>query len=189
MECSTTKAPLERPFCCCFVHPHHSWSNRDHSLHTPQPNEASFPRMGVDPWSSFIVQDHLFEHLCPSPTVPWFPGDNRRPLMTRCQPCSSHSGHWLVHTWRTLEELSISPLRMSPFRIFEFLANLDQLSTWGPPGFGLWVMHVHYLSGDCCYQNSGFPYLLFLCRHHCWVMHPQPYHLLGVLSSWSLYLF
>jgi hypothetical protein len=36
------------------------------------------------------------------------------------------------------------------------LANLGQLSTWGPPGFGLWLMYVHYLSWECCYQNSVF---------------------------------
>jgi hypothetical protein len=35
MECSITKAPLEGPFCCCFVHPHHSSSNRDCSVDPP----------------------------------------------------------------------------------------------------------------------------------------------------------
>jgi hypothetical protein len=69
------------------------------------------------------------------------------------------------------------------------LANLGQLSSWGPPGFGLWFMYAYYLSRECCYQNSGFPYLLLLCKHHCWLMHPQPYHLLSVLSWWSVYLF
>jgi hypothetical protein len=61
-------------------------------------------------------------------------------------------------------------------------ANLGQLSTWELPGFGLGLMYAHYLSRECCYQNSGFPYLLFLYRHRCWVMHPQPHHLLSVLS-------
>jgi hypothetical protein len=37
------------------------------------------------------------------------------------------------------------------------LANFGQLSAWRPPGFGLLLMHTHYLSGECCYQNSGFP--------------------------------
>jgi hypothetical protein len=67
------------------------------------------------------------------------------------------------------------------------LANLGQLSTCGPPGLRLWLMYAHYLSKKCCYQNSGFPYLLFLCRHSCWVMHPQPHHLLSVLSWWYIY--
>jgi hypothetical protein len=124
--------------------------------------------MGTHPWPRLTMQDHPSECLHPSPTAPL---DNRRPWTTKCQPYSSHLGSWLTYTWQKLEELPI-------------LANLSQLFTWGPPGFGLWFMYVHYLSRECCYQNPGFPYLLFLCRHHCWVMHPQPYRLLSVFSWW-----
>jgi hypothetical protein len=73
--------------------------------------------------------------------------------MMRHQPCFSHSRSCLVYVWQKFEESPISPLRMSPF-LFSLL-----ISTWGPPGFGLWLMYAHYPSRKSSYQNSGFPYL------------------------------
>jgi hypothetical protein len=90
----------------------------------------------------------------------------------RHQPCPSHSGSWLVYAQHKLEELPISPLRICPFCVI-LLDNLGQLSTWEPPGFRLWLMYAYYPSREYCYQNSGFPYLLFLYSDHCWIMHPS----------------
>jgi hypothetical protein len=51
---------------------------------------------------------------------------------------------------------------------------------------------LDYGSCTCSTQTRSvvtknfFPYLLFLCRHSCWAIHPQPYHLLSVLSWQSV---
>jgi hypothetical protein len=150
-------------------------------------SEASFPRMGVHPWPSLTVQDHPSEHLHPSPTGSCFPEDNRRSLTRDISPAVSfqkltslRTGEAWVVAHLTFEDESVPCI---------LLANLGQLSTWGPPVFGLWLMYAYHRSQECCYQNSGFSHLLFLCRHHCWVVYPQPYHLLSVLWWWSVYLF
>jgi hypothetical protein len=83
--------------------------------------------MGVYPWPSLTMQDHPSKHQHPSPTGSCFPGDNRRPQTMRCQPCCSHSGSWLVYTWQKLEELPISPLRMSSFHVFFLLILVSSL--------------------------------------------------------------
>jgi hypothetical protein len=103
------------------------------------------------------------------------------------QPCSSHPGSWLVYARRKLEESPISPLRMSSFCVFFLLILVSSLPGDPQP----WTMsHVCTLpERNYCYQNSSFPYLLLLCRHSFWVMHPQPYHLFSVLSGWSVCLF
>jgi hypothetical protein len=179
MECSTIKDPLEGPFCCLVCSP------------LQLKKERLFPGSTTVEWSQLpsnasLTQPHCAKSpfgttvLFPNRTL--LPGDNRRPWTTRYQPCSSHSRSWLVDAQWKLEELLISPLRMSPFHVFFLLILVSSLS--GDPR--LWLMYVHYPSGKCCYQNSGFMYLLF---HHCWVMHSQPYHLLSVLSWWSVYLF
>jgi hypothetical protein len=62
MECPTIKASFERPICCYFVYPYHSWSSRDCSLNTPQPSQPSFswslvetiPHWMVPLWNVFI---------------------------------------------------------------------------------------------------------------------------------------
>jgi hypothetical protein len=51
----------------------------------------------------------------------------RRPWITRCQPCCSHSGRWLVFAQRKLEELPISPLRMSLFCVFFLVILVSSL--------------------------------------------------------------
>jgi hypothetical protein len=71
------------------------------------------------------MQDHPPECLCPSLAGPSFPGDNRRPQMT--QSCSSHSRSGLVYTQQKLEELPISPLKMSPFHVFFLLILASSL--------------------------------------------------------------
>jgi hypothetical protein len=83
--------------------------------------------MGVHPWPSLTIQDHPSKHQHPSLTGPCFPEDNRRPQTRRRQPCSSHCGSWLVYTQRKLEELPISPLRMSPFHVFFLLILVTSL--------------------------------------------------------------
>jgi hypothetical protein len=157
MECSIAKAPLEGPFVVLST-PNTVNSSKDHSLDPPQSSEVSFPGLDVHPWLSLTVQDHPLECLHPSLRGPCFPGENRRPWTVRCQPCSSHSGSWLVYEWWKL--------RISLFCVF-FLLILVSSLLGDPQGFGMLLMYAHFLSGKCCYQNSAFPYL-FLCRHHCW---------------------
>jgi hypothetical protein len=135
MECSTTNAPLEGPFCCCIL---------------PGPGRRVLPSRQQD-----IINDS-------------------------CQSCCSHSGSGLVYAWQKLEESPISPLRMSPFCVFFLLIFVSSLSG-DPQASDCDSCRHNYLSGKCCHQNSGF-YKLLLCRQSCWVMQPQPYHLLSVLS-------
>jgi hypothetical protein len=80
--------------------------------------------MGTHPWPRLTMQDHPSECLHPSPTAPL---DNRRPWTTKCQPYSSHLGSWLTYTWQKLEELPISPLRMSLSHVFLLLILVSSL--------------------------------------------------------------
>jgi hypothetical protein len=137
MECSTAKAPLKGPFCCCFVHFHISSSSRNCSLDPPKLSEASFPRMGMHPWPSLTVQYHPSECLHPSPTGPYFPGYNWRPRTMRHQPCSSRSGSWLVLC--TAEPWGVTHLTFEDESIPCFLlAILDQVFYLGTPR--LWTV-------------------------------------------------
>jgi hypothetical protein len=118
------------------------------------------------------MQDNPYEHLHPSLAGSRLPGDNRRPQTMTPQPCSSHSGSWLAYAQQKLEvsPWGVTHLTCKDESLLYFrLANLGQLSTQGPPGLGLWLMYAYYPRRDCCYQNSAFPNLLFLCRHSCWV--------------------
>jgi hypothetical protein len=159
--------------------------SRDCSLDPPQLSETRFSRVGMHPWPSPTMKDHPLECPCPSLVGPCFPGDNKRPQM----PALLLSP-WKLTSLCTLEVWGVTHLTLEDESLLCFLlANLGHLSTWGPPCLGLWLMYVYYPSGKCCYQNPGFPYLLFLHSHSCLIMHPQPYHLLRVLSLWSVHLF
>jgi hypothetical protein len=98
MKCPTL---LEGPFCYYFVYSHYSSSSRNCSLDPPQPSKASLSQVGVRPWPSLTIQDHPLECLRPSSAGPRFLGNNRWPRTMRWQPCSSHSGSWLVYARRS----------------------------------------------------------------------------------------
>jgi hypothetical protein len=128
--------------------------------------------MGVHPWPSLTIEDHPPEHLRPSPTRPCFPGDNRRPWIRRCQPCSSHSGSWLVYKLQKLEESPILPLRMSLFHVFSLLILVSSLlgdlpQPWtvtrvcGLPERGVTKTLVFHT----CYSCAGTIVVSCTCNH------------------------
>jgi hypothetical protein len=86
------------------------------------------------------MQDHPLECLHPSPAGPCFPGDSRKPWTMRHQPCSSHSGSWLVYTRWKLEDLPISPLRINPFYFFFLVSSLPE--------------HLQALDCDSCTHST-----------------------------------
>jgi hypothetical protein len=55
------------------------------------------------------------------------PRRQQETTIMRCQPCSSHSGSWVVYAWWKLEEFPILPLRMSPFCVFFLLILVSSL--------------------------------------------------------------
>jgi hypothetical protein len=69
-----------------------------------------------------------------------------RRQQTRGQPCSSHSGRWLVYAQQKLEELGISPLLILVSSLPRDAQALD--------------CDMYYPSGNR-YQNSGFSYYYF----------------------------
>jgi hypothetical protein len=54
------------------------------------------------------------------------------------------------------EAWAVTHLTFEDTSILYILANLGQLSTWGPPGFGLWVMHAHYQAGSAVTKTLVF---------------------------------
>jgi hypothetical protein len=124
MECSTTKASLEGLFWCCFIHP---------PLQLRQ--QRLFPGSTTAEWSQFpssgsasLTQHHHVRS--PSRTPMLFPGRilfPRRLWTTGHQPCSSHSRSWLIYAQQKLEDLLISPLRMSSFHVFFLIILVSSL--------------------------------------------------------------
>jgi hypothetical protein len=137
----------------------------------------------TDPVSPYKT---TFKTLAPFPNRTCFPGDNRKPWTTRHQPCSSHSRSWLVYAWWKLEESPTSPLRIRPFCVFFLLLLVNSLP--GDP---------QALDCDSCMHTTQagstvtktLVFHIYYSSAGSWVMHPQPYHLLSVLSWWSVYLF
>jgi hypothetical protein len=116
--------------------------------------------MGVHPWPSLTIQD--------TSALAWQ------------DPASQEKTG--QHGWRDVSHLVTQNLTslcvvevwgVTHLTFEDESMNLGQLSTWEPPGFRLWLMYAYYPSREYCYQNSGFPYLLFLYSDHCWIMHPS----------------
>jgi hypothetical protein len=177
MECPTVKTPLWWPFCCYLVYPHYSYYSRDCSLDPSQPGEASLSQVGVHPCPSLTVQDHPPECLCPSSAGPFRISGYFRAAWG--QPCFSHSGSWLIYTWQKTEESPASP-KGGSFPCFPPV-KLDEFSVQWSLNLRLWFMCTHYLGRKSCHQDFSFSYLLLLCKQYYWVIHPQSYHLCGVL--------
>jgi hypothetical protein len=117
--------------------------------------------MEVHPWPSLTIQDHPLEHQRHSLTGPCFPGDNSRPQMKRCQPCSRYSGRWQMYAQQKLKELPNSPLRRSLFHVVFLLILVSSL-----PG------HPQALDCDSCMHTTQAgstvtKTLLFLTYYSC----------------------
>jgi hypothetical protein len=99
----------------------------------------------------------------------------------RCQPCSSHSGSWLVYTQQKLEESPISPLRMSPFHVFFLLILVSSLprdpqvldcgscmnTTWAGNVTKTLAFHTYYscagtVVGSCPHNHTTY----LVCSHN-----------------------
>jgi hypothetical protein len=113
---------------------HHSW------VKPASPEWECIP----DPASP--SQDHPPEPLCPS----CFPGDNRGPQTIGRQPCSSHSGSWLVFTRRKLKHgmRPFSPLHawtltfwVGPCKVFPMYQKLSESHCWDLHTAILCIMH------------------------------------------------
>jgi hypothetical protein len=173
MECSTTKDPLEGPFVVVLSTPTTATTVKQAEI------VCCIYHNWVKPAS--LKWEYIPDPASPYKITLW----NTRALPWLDSASQETTGD---HEWDVISAL-VTPESDWSWGVIHFTFEDESL-----PCFFLLIVvsslqHAHYLNRKCCYQNSDFPHLLFLFRHGCWVMHPQAYHLLSVLSWQSVHLF